>query len=81
MAVTTLRGIDAVRSALGTHLGYSDWLEITQDRVDVFADATGDHQWIHVNVDKAKTDRSGRLSLTAISQCLSLICFCPRSSR
>ena len=54
MAVTTLRGIDAVRSALGTHLGYSDWLEITQDRVDVFADATGDHQWIHVNVDKAK---------------------------
>jgi len=54
MAVTTLRGIDAVRSALGTHLGYSDWLEITQDRVDVFADATGDHQWIHVDVDKAR---------------------------
>lgn len=59
MAVTTLRGIDAVRSALGTHLGYSDWLEITQDRVDVFADATGDHQWIHVNVDKAKNGLFG----------------------
>jgi acyl dehydratase len=59
MAVTTLRGIDAVRSALGTHLGYSDWLEITQDRVDVFADATGDHQWIHVNVDKAKNEPFG----------------------
>ncbi|GDX28076.1 MaoC family dehydratase [Actinomycetes bacterium] len=59
MAVTTLRGIDAVRSALGTHLGYSDWLEITQDRVDVFADATGDHQWIHVNVDKAKNGPFG----------------------
>jgi acyl dehydratase len=48
-----------VRSALGTHLGYSDWLEITQDRVDVFADATGDHQWIHVNVDKAKNGPFG----------------------
>ena len=59
MAVTTLRGIDAVRSALGTHLGYSDWLEITQDRVDIFADATGDHQWIHVNVDKAKNGPFG----------------------
>lgn len=59
MAVTTLRGIDAVRSALGTHLGYSDWLEITQDRIDVFADATGDHQWIHVNVDKAKNGPFG----------------------
>ena len=59
MAVTTLRGIDAVRSALGTHLGYSDWLEITQDRVDVFADATGDHQWIHVDIDKAKNGPFG----------------------
>jgi len=59
MAVTTLRGIDAVRSALGTHLGYSDWLEITQDRVDVFADATGDHQWIHVDVDKARNGPFG----------------------
>ena len=48
-----------MRSALGTHLGYSDWLEITQDRVDVFADATGDHQWIHVNVDKAKNGPFG----------------------
>ncbi|MSO59973.1 MAG: MaoC family dehydratase [Ilumatobacteraceae bacterium] len=59
MAVTTLRGIDAVRSALGTHLGYSDWLEITQDRVDIFADATGDHQWIHVDIDKAKNGPFG----------------------
>ncbi len=59
MAVTTLRGIDAVRVALGTHLGYSDWLEITQDRVDVFADATGDHQWIHVDVDRARNGPFG----------------------
>jgi len=41
-------------SAVGTHLGYSDWLEITQDRVNRFADATGDHQWIHVDPERAK---------------------------
>jgi len=41
-------------AAVGQHLGYSDWLEITQDRVNRFADATGDHQWIHVDPERAK---------------------------
>ena len=49
-----LDGVDAVRAAVGTHLGYSDWLEIDQDRVNTFADATGDHQWIHVDPERAK---------------------------
>jgi acyl dehydratase len=40
-------------SHVGTHLGFSEYLEITQERVDRFADATGDHQWIHVDVDRA----------------------------
>ena len=44
---------DELRASVGTHLGYSEWLEITQDRVDLFADATGDHQWIHVDPEKA----------------------------
>jgi acyl dehydratase len=48
-----LRGVDGVREALGRHLGYSDWLEITQERVNQFADATGDDQWIHVDVERA----------------------------
>lgn len=39
--------------ALGQHLGYSDWLEIDQRRIDLFADATGDHQWIHVDPERA----------------------------
>jgi acyl dehydratase len=39
---------------VGTDLGASDWLEITQERVDLFADATGDHQWIHVDPERAK---------------------------
>jgi acyl dehydratase len=50
MAQTVLDGVDAVLAAAGTHLGYSDWLEITQDRIDGFAD----HQWIHVDPEKAK---------------------------
>jgi acyl dehydratase len=39
---------------VGQHLGYSEWLEIDQQRIDLFADATGDHQWIHVDPEKAK---------------------------
>lgn len=54
MAATVLNGIDAVLAAAGTHLGYSDWLEITQDRIDRFAEATGDRQWIHVDPERAK---------------------------
>ena len=43
-----------MQAAVGQHLGYSDWLVIDQDRINLFADATGDHQWIHVNPEKAK---------------------------
>ncbi|BBW99659.1 dehydratase [Mycolicibacterium moriokaense] len=39
--------------AAGTELGPTDWLEVTQDRVNLFADATGDHQWIHVDPERA----------------------------
>ena len=45
---------DEVSEAAGEELGTSDWLTIDQDRVDAFADATGDHQWIHVDVERAK---------------------------
>ena len=48
-----VNGIDGLRELVGTHLGYSDWMDITQERVNQFADATGDHQWIHVDVDRA----------------------------
>ena len=59
MAKTILNGIDEVRAAVGTHLGYSDWITITQDRVQRFADATGDHQWIHVDVERANAGPFG----------------------
>jgi acyl dehydratase len=45
---------DEVAAAAGEELGTSDWLVVDQDRVDAFADATGDHQWIHVDVERAK---------------------------
>jgi len=51
---TTVHGLDGLRSLAGKELGASSWLEITQDRVNTFADATGDHQWIHVDVERAK---------------------------
>ncbi|GGN75316.1 MaoC family dehydratase [Actinoplanes lobatus] len=51
---TTVNGLDGLKSLAGKDLGRSDWLEITQERVNTFADATGDHQWIHVDVEKAK---------------------------
>lgn len=48
-----LHGADGVRGCVGRHVGYSDWIDVTQDQVDLFADATGDHQWIHVDPDRA----------------------------
>ena len=48
MAPRTINGLDELNSLVGEHLGYSDWVEITQDHLNAFADAPGDHQWIHV---------------------------------
>ncbi|MGH9261444.1 MAG: MaoC family dehydratase [Acidimicrobiales bacterium] len=53
MAQTVFESLDELRAAVGTKLGTSDWIEVTQDQVDLFADATGDHQWIHVDVERA----------------------------
>ena len=51
--MTVFEGLDQIEAAIGTHIGYSEWMEITQERVDAFADATGDHQWIHVDPARA----------------------------
>ena len=56
--------------AQGKHLGFSDWLEIDQTRINLFAEATGDHQWIHVDPERAaqgpfgKTIAHGYLTLS-----------------
>jgi acyl dehydratase len=53
VAVKTFSGLDELVAAQGSELGPTEWLEVTQDRVNVFADATDDHQWIHVNPERA----------------------------
>ena len=47
---------------VGQEVGVSDWLEITQERVNTFADATGDHQWIHVDVERANREMGGPIA-------------------
>jgi acyl dehydratase len=65
-------------AAVGSSLGASDWLEIRQTRIDGFADATGDHQWIHVDPERAKrgpfgkTIAHGYLTLSLVN------CFLPQ---
>ncbi len=54
MGTTTTLG--ELPSLVGKELGTSDWYEIDQDKVNLFADATGDHQWIHVDVERAKKE-------------------------
>jgi acyl dehydratase len=50
----TINGIDELRAHAGEDVGVSDWLQVTQAEVDAFADATGDHQWIHVDPARAR---------------------------
>ncbi|MBE7193505.1 MaoC family dehydratase [Gordonia polyisoprenivorans] len=51
--------LDDVKAAIGEDLGSGEWLEITQERVNQFAEATGDHQWIHVDPERAKAGPFG----------------------
>lgn len=53
MAATTVNGIEEVKALAGRHLGHSDWMVVDQARVNAFADATLDHQWIHVDPERA----------------------------
>jgi acyl dehydratase len=52
-------GVEELEKVVGEHLGYSDWHTVTQESVNQFADATGDHQWIHVDTEKAKAGPFG----------------------
>ncbi|MBL1088055.1 MULTISPECIES: MaoC family dehydratase [Streptomyces] len=49
----TVHGIDELKKLAGSDLGTSEWIAVTQERIQTFADATGDHQWIHVDPEKA----------------------------
>ncbi len=54
--MTTTTTLAELPGLVGTELGTSDWVEVTQERVNLFADATDDHQWIHIDVDRAKSE-------------------------
>ena len=49
-------GLDELQSLVGTQLGTSEWLMVTQDMVNTFSDVTGDHQWIHLDVERASRE-------------------------
>ncbi|MCP3938405.1 MAG: MaoC family dehydratase [Actinomycetia bacterium] len=56
---TEINGIDDLESRVGSHLGFSEWHNVSQEQVNTFADATGDHQWIHIDVERAKAGPFG----------------------
>ena len=74
MNVRTINGVDELRKLVGQEVGISDWVLVTQDMIDAFADVTGDRQWIHLDVERAKrespfgtTIAHGFLTLSLIS--------------
>ena len=77
-----------LEGSVGQHLGYSEWLQIDQDRVNQFAEATGDHQWIHVDVDRATNESPygapiahGHLTLSLVPMLISnTIEYLPRTA-
>ncbi|PXY29279.1 enoyl-CoA hydratase [Prauserella sp. PE36] len=59
MSPTVLTSLDDVRARLGTELGPTEWEPVSQERINAFAELTGDHQWIHVDVERAATGPFG----------------------
>jgi acyl dehydratase len=56
MAIATANGIDGLRELQGDQVGPSEWREVTQDMINAFAELSGDHQWIHTDVERSKTE-------------------------
>ena len=68
-----VKNVEELRSLVGQELGVSEWIEISQDRIDKFAEATGDHQWIHINVERAKKELPGGTTIAHGFLTLSLL--------
>jgi acyl dehydratase len=71
--VRVISSIDDAVGAVGQELGVSEWIAIEQERIDAFADATGDHQWIHVDVERARVESPYRATIAHGFLTLSLI--------
>ena len=73
MSKVTIQSIEDFLERKGSELGCSEWYEVSQDVINQFADATRDHQWIHVDIDKAKTDSPYRSTIAHGYLTLSLL--------
>ncbi len=78
MPTREITSVEELRSLVSREVAVSDWVEVTQDRINLFADATGDHQWIHSDVERAKkespygtTIAHGFLTLSLLSHLMS----------
>jgi len=57
------KDFDAIKAAVGSEIGVSDWVVVTQERINQFAEATGDEQWIHIDVKRAQRELPGRSTI------------------
>jgi len=78
MPAREISSLEELHSLAGQEVAMSDWFEVTHERINLFADATGDHQWIHIDVERAKTESPygatiahGFLTLSLLSQLMS----------
>ena len=73
MAIAEAQGVEGIKELLGNTVGPSDWREVTQDDINAFADLSGDHQWIHVDVERAKNESPFGTTIAHGNLTLSLI--------
>jgi len=72
-AMRMFQDFEELKAAVGTEIGESDWVQITQDRISTFAEATGDEQWIHVDEERAARELPGKSTIAHGLLTLSLI--------
>ena len=70
----------ALRDFLGEEISVTDWMDVSQDRINLFAEATGDHQWIHLDVERAKTESPYGTTIAHGFLTLSLLSFLMKSA-
>ena len=73
MAVAEVQGIDGLKALLGKEVGPGEWRDVTQSDIDTFADLSGDHQWIHTDVERAKRESPFGTTIAHGNLTLSLI--------
>ena len=73
MSTVEIQGIEGLKALQGQEIGPSEWRTVTQEDIDTFADLTGDHQWIHTDVERAKTESPFGTTIAHGNLTLSLI--------